>query len=150
MASIMLVQFHFPTYKRWHKSASQPGPDRKAGVNFLVQMSDNHITRKQRGQNLAPYTTRTNSGADNLILDHFGFLRKDDIAAYCNKFTYPKMPTVHQMWVDDHQRPPKWSSSTSRIADWKCVQPSSPHTYAHSLTSLRVCLRAQPRAISRT
>ena len=105
----LLLDYHWEKYVSTHSRADgKPGND-QAKRNWLLKqakMADGGY------RHLQPYLPNTNMVLDD-AREHFGLPSKEECWNMYAKASYPKLPSVKEMWVDNPVRAAPWTNKKS-------------------------------------
>ena len=104
-------EYHYERFLDTHpkaKGAGRPSSDTAMRNWLLQQIKAEHQGKK----NLDPYNRTCNDD----VRAHFGLASNKDIVSACSKLSYPKQPSVHEMWVNNpERRTTSWSNNKSKV-----------------------------------
>lgn len=126
-----LVAYHWVTYKKRNPRAEGQPKKKEAKVNFLKRLASG-----QGDGHLDPYR----EAASDKVRAAFGLPTHQDLEDARKKLSYPRLPSVHEMWVKDPIKAPKDPNKGTKIdgVTWKYAR-CSLCTTACSFSHVQLC-----------
>ena len=98
-------------------AASCPKTD-SAKSNWLISYSDSHCD----GQNLFPFHEKSHLNFTPELRTQFNLPTIQQLDEKRKKLTYPRLPTMTEMWVKNPVRGEGFSKGQKKYDEWECAR----------------------------